>query len=175
MKWRLLPVSALLCLSTSMQTMGQEPGKLNAFAYQEGNNSFTSNVMLNEISPRAFRHFKRNYPMVIREQWAKSRAGFSVSFSDPDSTCFMIHYDAKGRYQNTLMYYRRMHMPIYIGRVVKYLYEDYDVSFVAGMNDGIRTTFDVALVKKKMVKTVEISGEGEVTMINQYENEVNAK
>jgi hypothetical protein len=184
MKGTLLPVWATLCLAASMQAIGQEEARMNlnvsyakssAFAYQEENNFFTSNVMLNVISPRAFRHFRRNYPAVSREQWSKNNGGFTVSFLDPDSTGFMIHYDAKGRYQNTLMYYQKKHIPLDIGSVVNYLYRDYAVFFVTGMNDGIRTIFDVALVNKKMVKTVEISGEGEVRMVNQYEDAVIAK
>lgn len=134
--------------------------------YKENDNTFTSNVFLNEISSRAYKHFLKNYSFASNEVWRKSAAGFLVTFTASDSTLYHVYYERSGRFQTAYTYYQRG-IPADIKESIKYNYKEYSVLSASGMNDGAKTIFDVSLIKDYMVRVVEITGR-EVRMINQY-------
>ncbi len=43
-----------------------------------------SNVRLNEINPQAFRHFRKNNPLIEQEYWEKTQNGLIVRYKDSD-------------------------------------------------------------------------------------------
>src|ERR1700733_9297983 len=50
--------------------------------YSDPGNNFTSNVPINELSPKAYRRFHRRFPEVpTGEFWFKYSAGYKVSFT----------------------------------------------------------------------------------------------
>ncbi len=51
-----------------------------SYRYPFSNGIFTSNVPLNEISPRAFRHFLKTFPQINDEKWTMTSQGIVASF-----------------------------------------------------------------------------------------------
>jgi hypothetical protein len=64
--------------------------------------SIVSNIRLNEISPRAYRHFQMNYPSVDRARWIRTTDGFVVVFMEGDSFNETF-YDSSGRFLYSVM------------------------------------------------------------------------
>jgi len=164
------PVCLGISLIISMQALGNG-SKDSLYSYKENDNFFTSNVMLNEISTRAFRHFKRTYPSVSKEEWIKDSEGFSVIFTTNDSMYCRVHYGPAGRFLEEFSFYRQKNIPRNIKESIKNMYGDYSILFASSMNDGSEIIFNVTLVDKYTVRTVEVS-DGEVKTINEYRTDL---
>jgi len=169
-----------LCLvipvAYSLQVSGQgEVAMLNKnfsnfnHLYEENGNNFTSNVFLNEISTRAYKHFGTHFPFAVNEVWKKTSAGYVVSFTTPDSTLYHVYYDLKGRFLDALSYYNNENIPADIKQSVDRLYKGYAILIGSAIDDGVKTIYNVSIVRDYAVKVVEFSG-SEVRTINQYQS-----
>jgi hypothetical protein len=67
-------------------------------------NKIHSNVPVNEISPRAFRHFHKNFRAISDENWYKSDQGYLVSF-EVNSFRHQAWYHRDGSFMCSVKYY----------------------------------------------------------------------
>lgn len=146
---------------------GQAYAMDSLYSYAINGGTFTSNVLLNDIKTRAFRHFLRNYPFAVNEEWIKYNDGYSVVFTAHDSILYHVYYDPTGRFREAFTFYTKDNMPLAIKQSITGRYKNYSVLFASAMNDGMRMIYNVTLTDNDMVKLVECYN-GNVDIISQY-------
>lgn len=134
----------------------------------EGRNNMTSNVPLNEINIRAFRHFQKRYPLVSGESWLKTDGGYVVSFME-NARRNQAHYDLKGGFLYTIQYYSGMDIPADAAVLIKKYYSAYSILVVTGITDGEKTFWLAKIVNPSSVKTVSIC-DGKIELVEDLVN-----
>jgi hypothetical protein len=130
----------------------------SSYCYREADNFFSSNVMLNEINARAFRHFKKNYRSVSNEKWVKNADGISVCFLSGDSVIYHLYYNRAGRFLKVCTFYNEENMPPDLKRSIDRVFGNYSVLSAAGLNDGIKASINVVLARGQTVKVLRAWG-----------------
>jgi len=121
---------------------------------REGN-SITSNVPLNEINIRAFRHFHRRFPSISGESWAKAEDGYLVSFIG-NALRQQAHFDKRGGYLYSLKYYAGTACSADLTASIKKKYPDYRIGVVTEITDGEKTFHLVKIENSSSVKTLSV-------------------
>jgi hypothetical protein len=141
-----------------------------AFMYEDGNNMLTSNVMLNELSPRAFRHFKKNFSSVYFEEWTKRPDGYMVTFYSGDTAIYHIFYSISGRFNRYNVYYTSERVPPDLLRRLQYFEQQKEVSimYATELADALHISYEVGIREGNMLRVVEVEGDGSVTTMFEY-------
>jgi hypothetical protein len=143
-----------------------EPGK---GVFNGSGNGLTSNVPLNEINTRAFRHFHRLFPSATDgEHWFKSPDGYQVSFL-LDAQPHQAYFDRRGSYLYSLRYYGGKEIPRAAGDLIKIKYPDYEIGVVTEITDGEKTFFLVRIANPSFVRTLSVC-DGRIDMIEEMVN-----
>jgi hypothetical protein len=133
-----------------------EPGYSAPLPYSEPGDVFRSNVPLNEINVRAFRHFRHRYAAgATAEYWFKSADGYQVSFnlSGHHQQAF---FDLHGIFLYAMKYYDGKDLPRETGKIIKRRYPDYNIDVVTEITDGVKTFYRVQIVNPFFVKTLSV-------------------
>jgi hypothetical protein len=120
----------------------------------EPESDFSANVPMNEISIRAFRHFRHLYPSGISaENWYKSSQGYEVSFL-LDNHRNRVYFDPKGAFLFGLKYGDGKEAPRRTGEYIKKNYPDYRIETVTEISNGEKTFYSVKIVSPSFVRTL---------------------
>ncbi|MDP4256857.1 MAG: hypothetical protein Q8937_01380 [Bacteroidota bacterium] len=119
-------------------------------------NKVRSNVPMNEISPRAFRHFRRNFRAVADENWYKSEQGYLVSFMvGPFRQQAWYHPD--GSFMCSVKYYSGKELDEQTDRQVHRQFPGYQVKVVTEITDDCHKNFYLVTIEDPAtVKTLFI-------------------
>jgi hypothetical protein len=145
--------------------VASEPGNPS----NDPGNTLTSNVPLNEINTRAFRHFHRLFPSAVDgEHWFKSPDGYQVSFL-LDAQPHQAYFDRRGSYLYSLRYYGGKEIPRAAGDLIKLKYPGYEIGVVTEITDGEKTFFLVRIANSSFVRTLSVC-DGRIDMIEEMVN-----
>ena len=106
-----------------------------AYHYDDNKNSITSNVPLNELSTKAYRHFEKNYAEVNKETWTKVSAGTVVTFINNSAFC-KIFYNTKGDFVYSFKYYDQKNCSAELTKMIGHAYPGYTIISVVELFDG---------------------------------------
>ena len=151
----------LICVAARVS--GQEA----QFAYQTDGNSFTSNVYLNYLPTRAFRHFRKTYPDVRQERWMRTGSGYSAYFGAQDSATYHILYDRNGHFEKALIYYAQGKIPEALQESMKNACPDYTVLYTSEMDEGTKKTYEIMMTDDATVKVIDVTGQ-DITTVYEY-------
>jgi hypothetical protein len=121
--------------------------------------AFESNVPLNEISVKAFRHFQQLFPTgATSEYWFKSPEGYKVSFN-LNAHSLLAYFDKHGAFLCSMKYYTQKEIPRETGELVRSKYPDYTIDLVTEVFDGQSTFLRVQICNAASLKILCIFGE----------------
>jgi hypothetical protein len=138
------------------------------YTYVVSGDSLSSNVPLNEINPKAFRHFTQSYGYVSSQEWRKYSNGFSVSFRSHDSTVYRVFYSLHGAAGIVHVYYTAAGTPTGLIDTLDPEYKGCRVVYSAGLIDGQKEMFEVGLLVNNKIRIVQVR-EGYTKTIIEYD------
>jgi hypothetical protein len=156
--------SLLLCLGCVEGIVAQEP----VYTYVLAGDSISSNVPLNEINTKAFRHFEEDYGHVSQQDWRKYKDGYSVTFMTQDSALYHVFYSMHGAAGNVHVYYTAAATPAEVMDRLNVEYKGCPVLYGAESIDRQRTVFEVGLLVKNKLRIVQVR-EGDIKVIHEYD------
>jgi hypothetical protein len=120
---------------------------------------FDSNVPLNEISVRAFRHFQQQFPAgATSEYWFKSSEGYKVSFN-LNGHGLVAYFDKHGAFLCSMKYYTQKEIPRETGELIKSKYPGYTIEMVTEVFDGQMTFLRVQIADTSSLRVLCILGD----------------
>jgi hypothetical protein len=165
-----LLITSILCILAlffSIDLKAQSPGK-NHFNKASGFNvtdqPVQSNVRLNEINILAFRHFRKNYPLVEQEYWEKTQHGLTVRFKDSDKMS-LAYYDNQGAFLYSVKYFEESDLNIDLQKRLKREYPGFQFDILTEINNETKTIYLVTLKNKYSMKSLLIE-QGEIRVID---------
>ena len=167
------PFLRCLLFSLVFMTYGFADGQ-NGFAvpasYKYGGDAdaITSNVPLNEINIRAFKHFSKRFPTVSAEAWWKTEDGYTVSFVE-NARHNQAYYDRRGAFLYDIKYYAGTSIAPEAGARIKKKYPGYLIGVVTEITDGEKTILLVKIEDPSSVKTVSVC-EGKLELVEDLAN-----
>jgi hypothetical protein len=168
-----LIIFILLC-SAPKENAAQSPIQVNQqeqaseFRYALPSNSFISNIPLNEVNAKAFRHFEKNYRNASHEKWIKTPGGFVVLFQD-HSVNYKIYYSQKGGFMYSYKYYES-NWPRNLLKKILAMYPAYQIKNVVEVYDGNRVVCGINIMNGIYTITLELRNE-ELKVLDEYENQ----
>ena len=130
---------------------------------------FSSNVPLNELNVRAYKHFHRIFPSgVTAESWLKTAEGFQASFVQNDQQ-HKAYFDHRGYFRYSLTYYEGKNIPRLAGDLIKLHYPEYRINIVTEIYDGERTSYLVRIVNAANIKTLAVC-DGQIEIMEEMVN-----
>ncbi len=148
-------------------SQGKEPDN---FSYNVMGEQFTSNVPINEISSVAFRHFKRKFPAVANESWIKTGKGYSVSFTEPDSSINHVYYDSEGGFVEQITYYIGKNIPENVRDLTDHLYHGYTATIATKLQNNASIVYGATLTNGNATRLIEFHN-GQVDTLNEFEQQ----
>lgn len=137
--------------------------------YSDPGNNFFSNVPINELSVKAYRHFHRRFRAVeTGETWFKSQEGYKVSFM-LDAHHAFAYFAPSGGFLYSLRYYDGKDIPRDMGDFVKRRYPSYKIDLVTEVNDGQKTVYIVQIMNPGFIKVLSVS-DGRIDIIKEMNN-----
>jgi hypothetical protein len=137
--------------------------------YSDPGNNFTSNVPINELSPKAYRRFHRRFPEVpTGEFWFKYAAGYQVSFT-LDQHHEFAYYDQSGMFLYSLKYFEGKDLPGDMEWVVKRRFPDYKIDVVTEVNNGQKTFYMLQIISPDKIKVLTFV-DGRIDVVNELHN-----
>ncbi|GGB22365.1 hypothetical protein GCM10011511_52830 [Puia dinghuensis] len=141
-----------------------------AYTYNDGRTAITSNVPLNEINARAYRHFQRIFPAGIsNEYWFVSDQGYQVSFL-LRGRHFQAYFDKRGGFRYSLQYYAGREIPRVPGDLIRAKYPDYQIDVVTEITDGEKTFHLVKIVNPTHIITLSVV-DGKIEVLEELIND----
>jgi hypothetical protein len=116
----------------------------------------TTNVPLNEISARAFRHFIKSFGFVPKAVWRKVEQGYSVTWFAADSIRYEVHYTPRGMLSDTHVYYTSQNAPPEVRDQMNHLYPKYRVLYVNELEDDGHPLYEVGLADGALMLVVDV-------------------
>jgi len=148
-----------VCLLSVSATAAQSMSPLVTYHFPAPDDSLTTNVPLNEISTRAFRHFVKDFGHIPSATWRKGERGYSVKFYSADSVLHIVDYDLRGGRCDDHLYYNDANAPADIRAWMARVYSGDSILFVNELNDGSKSIYNVGLTAKGELRIVEIRNE----------------
>jgi len=137
--------------------------------YWDAGHTFSSNVPINELSPRAFRRFHRRFEAAgPGECWFKSADGYQVSFRLGGSHEF-AYFGLDGGFKCSVKYYQGSEVPADPGDVVKRRFPGYRIGVVTEVNDGQKIFYTVQILNPLFVKALTVC-DGRIEVTNELNN-----
>jgi hypothetical protein len=139
------------------------------FHYDYNKISYTSNVPMNEISSRAFRHFLKNYSPANSEKWIKTSGGYVAVFIE-SSILYNIFYNKRGRFLYSYKYYSADSCTLEQKNIIQGLYPSFHITHVIELNNGNRVVYGVLITDGNTSKELEMNN-GEIKIIDEFINQ----
>lgn len=138
-------------------------------AYSDPGNNFSSNVPINELSPKAYRRFHRRFREVTTgESWFKYDQGYQVSFMLGQHHEF-AYFDPSGVFLYTLRYYDGKELPKDMAEIVKRRFPDFKINVVTEVNDGQKTFYTLQIMNPEYIKVLTIA-DGRIDIVKELNN-----
>jgi hypothetical protein len=163
-------IFSILCgtlLFLSIDLKAQTPGKKHInkeTGFSLTDQPVQSNVRLNEINTQAFRHFRKNYPLVEQEYWEKTQHGLTVRFKDSEKMS-LVYYDNQGTFLYTVKYFEESDLNIDLQKRLKREYPGFQFDILTEINNETKTIYLVTLKNKYSMKSLLIE-QGEIKVID---------
>jgi hypothetical protein len=163
MNWFVWSVVLTLLFFVPQTTRAQTAG----YRFLVSDDSLTSNVPMNEISPQAFRHFERGYGRITATYWSKYAGGYLVRFYTADSTQYYVYLSRHGVLGKTVIYFTPSGVP----HDVRAAMEQYDrggsILFAGELIDGQETLYEIGLLDGSEVRIVDLR-DGDIQAVCEY-------
>jgi hypothetical protein len=140
-----------------------------AYYYNDTKNNITSNVPLNELSAKAYRHFEKNYADIDKETWTKFSGGTVVTFINNSAFC-KIFYDTRGDFVYSYKYYDQKNCSAELIKMIQRVYPQYKIVSVVELFDGYKPVYGINISNGKMTKSLEIKND-EIKVLNEFEDQ----
>ncbi|HVS98074.1 MAG TPA: hypothetical protein VHE54_16375 [Puia sp.] len=139
------------------------------YTYADPAGTIASNVPLNQISTRAWRHFHRLFPAAgAGEYWFASGEGYQVSFVQHGCR-YQAWFDPRGGYRYSLHYYTGRDMPGDPGNTIARDFPDFKIDVVTEITDGEKTIYLVKMVNASAIRTLSVC-DGKIEVIDELTN-----
>ena len=151
------------------------PMKMRAqdFQFVVSGDSLTSNVPMNEISPKAFRHFEQQFGVVAVTSWHKYLKGYMVTFPAADSSVYYVYMTRRGTPYRTVIVFTISGVP----REVRAAMAAYDhggsILFAGELLQGEKPLYEVGLEDASTVRIVDMR-DGEIQTVCEYKRGADA-
>ena len=161
---RLIILPVVAALSGAGMAFGQSAGRFSIgidggkYTYTVSDNIIASNVPLNEISARAFRHFSRHYSFAVSEKWIKVPHGEVVSFVQ-DSKNYQVFYSKKGYFLYSFTYYPGANCSAELTKTIAGIYPGFQIINATELYDGNKTTYGITITNGEVNRSLEYRGE----------------
>lgn len=152
-----------------VQTSETADNSEKEYKYDFQKRSFESNIPLNEVSAKAFRHFTKNYTGSNNETWIKTADGLMVVFRK-DSTLYKVFYTFPGRFLYSIKYYLTTNYPLVLNKIIGNTYPGYHIKNVVESFDGRKTDFDIQIINATTTRNIELAN-GETKITGEFDNE----
>jgi len=159
---------ALLLLAFLIPVMVRAQG--GGYRFLVSGDSLTSNVPMNEISPRAFRHFEQQYGVVAATQWFKYGTGYLVKFSTVDSSQYYVYITNRGMVYRTVVLFAVSGVPRDIRIAMASFDRDGYILFAGELIEGEKPLYEVGLEDAAKVRIVDLR-DGEIKTVCEYSRE----
>lgn len=146
-----------------------ESGINNEYKYIFNDNEFISNVPLNQINTKAFRHFIKNFTSVNEEKWIILPKSIVVTFTF-DSVFCKIVYDKFGIFLYSYKYYEQNRCGNDLKKTMMKMFPSYLIKNVVELFDGQKLSYGLKISNEKTTKTLELKN-GEYRILNEYQNQ----
>jgi hypothetical protein len=138
------------------------------YNYSISADSFTSNVPLNEINAKAFRHLLKHFPAVANEKWVRTSEGFAAVFNY-DSIRTRVFYNYKGDFIHSIKTYKGAVLSRSLKALVNRAFPDYDIGMVNEHFDGHYLFYGITVTKDDEIKSLELSN-NEIRTLEEFSN-----
>jgi hypothetical protein len=136
----------------------------NAIARVNINEIKTKHV--NVLNDRAERNFRREFRKAYNPKWIEKEDGFRAKFVENDIS-YMVDYDKKGNWVNTISNYNESHLDSHIANAVKMAFLGYAIVHVTEIKKGKATIYLVKIDNQKLLKTIRVEN-GEMDVYESY-------
>ncbi|HLX93949.1 MAG TPA: hypothetical protein VKR32_19835 [Puia sp.] len=160
-----LAIFPFVCECQSSMIMSREQ-KISLYEYDLDNSTIISNIPLNELNPRAFRHYSRNYSSDGGETWSRTSAGLLASGSNGEKK-YRIFYSAKGRFIYSMIYYDGKQSSPELRRIVDRNYPGFELKSVVELFDRNKLTYGLTINKQGLNRLLEYHN-GELNTLAEY-------
>lgn len=148
---------------------GQNEDHPAVCTYNDAHGVVSSNVPLNEINSRAWRHFHKLFPGAgSEEHWFASEDGYQVCFLQ-NGYHYQAYFDGRGAYRYSLHYYEGREIPRDPGQMIAVTYPDFRIDVVTEVTDGVKTIYLVKLVNASTIRTLSVA-DGKMEVIEELTN-----
>jgi hypothetical protein len=137
-----------------------------AFLHEE--NSFKSNVRLNEINIHAMRHFLKNFPASADEYWLKTNSGYIVKFKNAD-ILNEVYYKLNGSFQYSVRYYAESNLQKDLRNQVHQQFIGYTIAVVIEISDSDQKLYRIKITDRESIKTLQFF-DGKLEIIDDLKN-----
>jgi hypothetical protein len=167
----------VICLASNPQKNIAQTTAINktenkiSYEYAYAGNSFVSNVPLNEISSKAFKHFVKNYSAITNEKWIKIPDGIVAIFTN-DSVLNKIFYNRKGTFLYSYKYYDEKKCRVDLKKMVEQVYPQFHITCAIELFDGQNIVYGIKITNNEITRTLELNN-GEIKILDEFQNQKN--
>jgi hypothetical protein len=136
----------------------------NAIARVNINEIKTKHV--NVLNDRAERNFRRGFGKAYNPKWIEKEDGYRAKFAE-NEVSYMVDYDRKGNWVNTISNYNESHLDTHITDAVKMSFPGYAIVHVTEIKKGKATIYLVKIDNQKLLKTIRVEN-GEMDVYEAY-------
>jgi hypothetical protein len=136
----------------------------NAIARVNVNEITTKHV--NVRNDKAERNFRREFREVYNPKWIEKEDGFRAKFVEKDIS-YMVDYDKKGNWLNTILNYNEDHLDSHVANAVKMVFPGYVIVHVTEIKKGKAKIYLVKIDNQKLLKTIRVEN-GEMDVYESY-------
>src|SRR5687767_5117944 len=136
---------------------------------QSSDIAFTSPVAGKRIaSPnhQADKNFRKSFKNVLVKSWGQKEDGYRVRFNDRNVQ-FMVDYDKKGRWTNTIKIYDENNLTKEIANMVQTTFLGYSIVQAMEIQTPKVTVYLVKIENKDSLKTIRVIN-GETDIFEEY-------
>ncbi len=118
------------------------------------------------ISDQAKKNFIKEFRQIYNERWYEKEDGYRARFED-DGIRYMVDFDKKGSWINTIKNYDESRLDKQIADAVKTAFLGFSIVHVTEIKMGKRLIYLVKIEDRKMLKTVRVIN-GEIDLYEAY-------
>ena len=115
---------------------------------------------------QAEKTFRKSFKNVLVKSWSQKEDGYRVRFSD-NSIQYMVDYDRKGRWTNTIKIYDEKNLSKEVANAVQTSFLGYAIVHAMEIQTSKVTVYLVKIENKENLKTIRVIN-GETEVIEEY-------
>jgi hypothetical protein len=115
---------------------------------------------------QADKNFRKTYKNVLVKSWSRKEDGYRVRFNDRNIQ-YMVDYDKKGRWTNTIKIYDEKNLAKEIANMVQTTFLGYAIVQAMEIQTSKVTVYLVKIENKDFLKTIRVIN-GETDVFEEY-------